>query len=122
MFTFDELNIRLNLFIYIVTFVFYLLIYYRSITDANVYVSIIIEKTVNEIDMRKHITGRQNKMPLMFYINKIICVLRTKKYKIFFPIENYKIIFGTGISWKDLDLFKQPNEPMHKIYKILCIA
>jgi len=68
-----------------------------SITDVNVYVSIIIEKIVNELDMRKHNTGRQNKMPLMFYINKIICV------------------FGTGISRKDLDLFKQPNEPMHKI-------
>jgi len=64
-----------------------------SITDVNVYVSIIIEKIVNELDIRKHNTGRQNKMPLMFYINKIICVLRT------------------GISWKDLDLFKQPNEP-----------
>jgi len=41
----------------------------------------------------EHKIGRQNKMPLLIYIYKIICVLRT------------------GLSEKELNLFKQPNEP-----------
>lgn len=61
--------------------------------DIKTIYSSFIEKYVNIYDVRKSKLGRKNIRNISFYINKIICVL------------------FTGISWKELDLFKNIGDP-----------